>query len=155
MAAAMQCVAGTAGAWLHGHTSALDHATTAPSASFSPFPLSTSHQTRFQSNLASVSVLTHQQAFSSIEKKRKFVAAHGIRAQTVSAPQAEIEKAADEFGNLTQVAAVLGTQWGDEGKGKLVDILAQRYDVVARCQVSANCSLDVSIVLFESVESFW
>lgn len=31
--------------------------------------------------------------------------------------------------------AVLGSQWGDEGKGKLVDILAQQYDIVARCQV--------------------
>jgi hypothetical protein len=29
---------------------------------------------------------------------------------------------------------VLGSQWGDEGQGKLVDILAQRYDIVARCQ---------------------
>lgn len=34
-----------------------------------------------------------------------------------------------------QVAVVLGTQWGDEGKGKLVDILAQEYEVVARAQV--------------------
>lgn len=34
-----------------------------------------------------------------------------------------------------QVAVVLGTQWGDEGKGKLVDILAQQYDIVARAQV--------------------
>ena len=41
----------------------------------------------------------------------------------------------DAFGGLKQVCAVLGTQWGDEGKGKLVDILAQRFDVVARCQV--------------------
>lgn len=36
-----------------------------------------------------------------------------------------------------QVVVVLGTQWGDEGKGKLVDILAQQYDVVARAQVTA------------------
>lgn len=36
----------------------------------------------------------------------------------------------------SQVAVVLGSQWGDEGKGKLVDILAQQYDVVARAQVS-------------------
>lgn len=35
----------------------------------------------------------------------------------------------------SQVAVVLGSQWGDEGKGKLVDILAQQYDVVARAQV--------------------
>ena len=34
-----------------------------------------------------------------------------------------------------QVAVVLGTQWGDEGKGKLVDILAGQYEVVARAQV--------------------
>ena len=38
---------------------------------------------------------------------------------------------------VRQVAAVLGSQWGDEGKGKLVDILAQQYDVVARAQVLA------------------
>jgi adenylosuccinate synthase len=38
--------------------------------------------------------------------------------------------------SLSQVTGVLGTQWGDEGKGKLVDILSQRFDVVARCQVS-------------------
>lgn len=34
-----------------------------------------------------------------------------------------------------QVVTVLGTQWGDEGKGKLVDILARDFDVVARAQV--------------------
>lgn len=34
-----------------------------------------------------------------------------------------------------QVCVVLGTQWGDEGKGKLVDILAQEYEIVARAQV--------------------
>lgn len=33
------------------------------------------------------------------------------------------------------MCVVLGTQWGDEGKGKLVDILAQQYDVIARAQV--------------------
>lgn len=40
-----------------------------------------------------------------------------------------------------QVCVVLGTQWGDEGKGKLVDILAQDYDVVARAQVELSPSL--------------
>ncbi|KAJ3371416.1 hypothetical protein GGF31_003340 [Allomyces arbusculus] len=33
---------------------------------------------------------------------------------------------------------VLGAQWGDEGKGKLVDVLAQDADVVARCQGGNN-----------------
>ncbi|KYQ92695.1 adenylosuccinate synthetase [Tieghemostelium lacteum] len=33
---------------------------------------------------------------------------------------------------------IIGSQWGDEGKGKLVDILSQSFDVVARCQGGAN-----------------
>ncbi|KAL4583907.1 hypothetical protein LXL04_008493 [Taraxacum kok-saghyz] len=40
------------------------------------------------------------------------------------------------IGSLGQVSGVLGCQWGDEGKGKLVDILAKHFDVVARCQKS-------------------
>ena len=34
-----------------------------------------------------------------------------------------------------KVKVVLGAQWGDEGKGKLVDLLAENADIVARCQV--------------------
>ncbi|KAK4481709.1 hypothetical protein RD792_012618 [Penstemon davidsonii] len=40
--------------------------------------------------------------------------------------------------SLSQVSGVLGCQWGDEGKGKLVDILAKNFDIVARCQGGAN-----------------
>ncbi len=36
------------------------------------------------------------------------------------------------------VNVVLGSQWGDEGKGKLVDILVSHYDVVARCAGGNN-----------------
>lgn len=36
------------------------------------------------------------------------------------------------------VDVLLGLQWGDEGKGKIVDYLASRYDVVARFQGGAN-----------------
>ena len=42
------------------------------------------------------------------------------------------------IGALSQVSGVLGCQWGDEGKGKLVDILAQHFDIVARCQVKSS-----------------
>jgi adenylosuccinate synthase len=42
---------------------------------------------------------------------------------------------ADRVASLSQVTGVLGSQWGDEGKGKLVDILAKNFDIVARCQV--------------------
>lgn len=34
-----------------------------------------------------------------------------------------------------RVTVVLGAQWGDEGKGKVVDLLAQDADMVCRCQV--------------------
>ena len=30
-----------------------------------------------------------------------------------------------------KVDVLLGLQWGDEGKGKVVDVLTPRYDVVA------------------------
>lgn len=42
---------------------------------------------------------------------------------------------------LSQVSGVLGCQWGDEGKGKLVDILAEHFDIVARCQVHPLSSI--------------
>ncbi len=36
------------------------------------------------------------------------------------------------------VQVVVGAQWGDEGKGKIVDLLSQEVDVVARYQGGAN-----------------
>ena len=32
------------------------------------------------------------------------------------------------------VDVILGLQWGDEGKGKIVDYFAAGYDIIARCQ---------------------
>lgn len=34
--------------------------------------------------------------------------------------------------------ALLGLQWGDEGKGKIIDFLAQQFDVIARYQGGPN-----------------
>lgn len=36
------------------------------------------------------------------------------------------------------VTVVVGTQWGDEGKGKIVDFISQHADIVARYQGGAN-----------------
>ncbi|TNN74233.1 Adenylosuccinate synthetase isozyme 2 [Liparis tanakae] len=41
-----------------------------------------------------------------------------------------------------RVTVVLGAQWGDEGKGKVVDLLAQDADMVCRCQ--AHCVLSLN-----------
>lgn len=40
---------------------------------------------------------------------------------------------------------VLGTQWGDEGKGKLVDFLCKDVDVCARCQGGNNAGHTICI----------
>jgi len=37
-----------------------------------------------------------------------------------------------------KIDVLLGLQWGDEGKGKIVDVLANQYDVVTRYQGGAN-----------------
>lgn len=40
--------------------------------------------------------------------------------------------------NIGKVDVLLGLQWGDEGKGKVVDVLTPKYDVVARFQGGPN-----------------
>ncbi|KAK9359458.1 Adenylosuccinate synthetase [Lipomyces starkeyi] len=46
---------------------------------------------------------------------------------------------------------VIGAQWGDEGKGKLVDILCDKIDVCARCQGGNNAghTIVVNGVMFD------
>jgi len=43
------------------------------------------------------------------------------------------------------VKVIIGAQWGDEGKGKLVDTLSENVDVVARYQGGANAGHTVFI----------
>jgi len=45
----------------------------------------------------------------------------------------------------TVCAVVVGAQWGDEGKGKLVDVLSERADLVVRYQGGANAGHTVVI----------
>lgn len=40
--------------------------------------------------------------------------------------------------SLGPCCAVIGAQWGDEGKGKVIDLLAEHFDVVARACGGAN-----------------
>ncbi len=40
---------------------------------------------------------------------------------------------------------VVGCQWGDEGKGKVVDLLAERADVIARFQGGANAGHTIQV----------
>jgi len=43
------------------------------------------------------------------------------------------------------VSVLVGSQWGDEGKGKIVDILGERFDIVARYQGGANAGHTIVI----------
>jgi adenylosuccinate synthase len=43
------------------------------------------------------------------------------------------------------VSVLVGSQWGDEGKGKIVDILSEKYEIVTRYQGGANAGHTVEI----------
>ncbi|GFR60804.1 adenylosuccinate synthetase [Elysia marginata] len=49
------------------------------------------------------------------------------------------------IGEHRPVTVVLGTQWGDEGKGKVVDMLAADADVCCRCQGGNNAGHSVHV----------
>src|SRR5262252_7410689 len=49
------------------------------------------------------------------------------------------------FSPSHRTVVVVGAQWGDEGKGKLVDVLAERADWVVRYQGGANAGHTVQI----------
>ncbi|XP_062892244.1 adenylosuccinate synthase, like [Mobula hypostoma] len=57
--------------------------------------------------------------------------------------------AAGGVGPGNRVTVVLGAQWGDEGKGKVVDVLAQDAELVCRCQGGNNAG---HTVVVDSVE---
>ena len=46
---------------------------------------------------------------------------------------------------INKVDVVLGSQLGDEGKGRLIDILASKYDIVARCNSGGNAGHKVVV----------
>ena len=43
------------------------------------------------------------------------------------------------------VTIIVGSQWGDEGKGKIVDLLSSKVDIVARYQGGANAGHTIQI----------
>ena len=49
------------------------------------------------------------------------------------------------FLEINKVDVVLGSQLGDEGKGRVIDILASKYDIVARCNSGGNAGHKVIV----------
>ncbi|KAF6173026.1 hypothetical protein GIB67_006402 [Kingdonia uniflora] len=99
--------------------------------------------TRNQFSNGQISYLHHSFASSLKPPKALKFSNCSIKASTstTSSPPLDVSSGKlklDRIGSLSQVSGVLGCQWGDEGKGKLVDILAGHFDIVARCQGGAN-----------------
>src|SRR3989440_8944318 len=46
---------------------------------------------------------------------------------------------------MSKIIVVMGAQWGDEGKGKIVDLLAEHFDIVARYQGGHNAGHSVQV----------
>jgi adenylosuccinate synthase len=46
---------------------------------------------------------------------------------------------------MSKIVVVIGAQWGDEGKGKIVDLLSERFDIVVRYQGGHNAGHSVQV----------
>ena len=47
---------------------------------------------------------------------------------------------------MNKVDVLLGLQWGDEGKGKIVDVLSKKYDIIARFQGGPNAGTHLNLM---------
>jgi len=65
-------------------------------------------------------------------------ARRGGQGENLSRPIAHAHASAEEIGGSLMVKAVVGANWGDEGKGKITDMLAEHADIVIRFQGGAN-----------------
>lgn len=66
----------------------------------------------------------------------------------------QLKSAEEMTKKLGQVIYVVGTQWGDEGKGKLVDIASEHYDIIARAAGGANAGHTICINSKEGSQKF-
>ena len=56
-----------------------------------------------------------------------------------------MERTITEKGTSVNIA-VIGAQWGDEGKGKIVDLLTPNVSIVARYQGGHNAGHTLSLI---------
>ena len=53
------------------------------------------------------------------------------------------------------LTAITGINWGDEGKGRMVDLISQEYDIVARYQGGNNAGHTVKNELQQMPTILW
>ncbi len=72
--------------------------------------------------------------------------AESIQSQTATTdPATDTRQALEDLGLKVNHSAVVGLQWGDEGKGQIVDLLTRCFDVVARYNGGNNAGHSVHI----------
>jgi hypothetical protein len=75
-----------------------------------------------------------------LRRRRNLPKRRSAAPAAASATAAEVDRSADRVSALTQVAGVLGSQWGDEGEGQARRrARPPRFDIVARCHVRRRC----------------
>lgn len=72
-----------------------------------------------------------------------------VRVWLLCAAFTSVPRSVDVSGYNSQVCAILGAQWGDEGKGKLVDILAKKSLYIRRQHEGAKCAAPTGLVCAE------
>ena len=82
-------------------------------------------------------------ADSTVSNGQKTDSLNGEPAIKRSRESAQVESLRIPKEPRNKVTVVLGAQWGDEGKGKVVDLLAMGADIVCRCQVRL-CQLSLT-----------
>ena len=71
--------------------------------------------------------------------------AHGRDSLRALLPERPFSEAINVSKSQRQSAVILGAQWGDEGKGKIVDVLSEKFDIVARYAGGHNAGHTVII----------
>src|SRR4029079_5224231 len=62
----------------------------------------------------------------------------------IQSPKSKVQKPSP-VSIMSKIIVVIGAQWGDEGKGKIVDLLAEHFDIVARYQGGHNAGHSVQV----------
>ncbi|XWS59164.1 hypothetical protein CRYUN_Cryun08bG0098500 [Craigia yunnanensis] len=92
-------------------------------------------------SLVATSIWGHQRSSLHFHHRRRNFVVCSFKpaySSSLSVTESAASESLSRIKSLSQVSGVLGSQWGDEGKGKLVDILGEHFDIVARCQGGAN-----------------
>ena len=67
------------------------------------------------------------------------------QADAPSQRRADSSRLLEALGLSTGHCAIVGLQWGDEGKGKVVDLLSRHYDLIVRYNGGANAGHSVQV----------